>query len=168
MRPSDRSKLFDTAQNRYVDKEVAYESLAVPMSFWVSTGLLVLVSVFLQRAVWMIRRERQVEFRRWLIWAWCAAVVFMFVQAFGLQDLLTNHFRQTDGTTKVYGMSFVLSLIHALHVLGGMGFLGFVIYRSLQNCYDHERHWAVDHCASYWHFLDVVWVSMLVMFMVTK
>lgn len=146
----------------------SYEALTIPWSFWASTVLLVLVSFFLHRASWMVHRERQAEFRRWLICGCSAAIVFVFIQAIGLQELLLHHFTQSDGSTKVYGMSFTLSLIHVLHVVGGIGFLGFVIFQAFRNRYDHERHWAVDHCASYWHFLDVVWVMMLVTFLVTK
>lgn len=145
-----------------------YQPLTIPMTFWVSTIVLVLVSIFLQRASWLVHRERQVDFRRILMWAWVAAVAFLLIQAFGMKDLLSQHFSQPDGSMKVYGMSFTLSFIHALHVLGGMGFLGFVIFQAYRNRYDHERHWAVDHCASYWHFLDVVWACMLVTFIVTK
>ncbi len=69
-----------------------------------------------------------------------------------------------DHSSKVYGLCFTFAFVHALHVLGGIGFLGFVIWQSLRHRYDHERHFAVEHCASYWHFLDVVWVLMLLTF----
>jgi cytochrome c oxidase subunit 3 len=143
-----------------------YESLTLPISFWVSTVLLVLVSVFLQRACWLVQREKQTGFRYWLVWSLAGALVFVLIQSFGMADLATQHFSKTDGSTKVYGMSFTLAFIHALHVLGGMVFLGFVIYQAFRDRYDHERHWAVDHCASYWHFLDVVWACMLITFVV--
>ncbi len=147
---------------------LTYEPLVIPFSFWSSTALLLLTSLFLQRAVWLVHRERQVEFRRWLLWAWCSALVFMLVQTLGMQQLLEHHFTKSDGSTKVYGMSFSLALVHALHVLGGMGFLGFIIFGAMRNRYDHERHWAVDHCAGYWHFLDIVWICMLVVFAVAR
>ena len=143
-----------------------YESLTLPISFWVSTLLLVLISVFLQRACWLVQREKQTGFRYWLVWSLAGALVFVLIQSFGMADLATQHFSKTDGSTKVYGMSFTLAFIHALHVLGGMVFLGFVIYQAFRDRYDHERHWAVDHCASYWHFLDVVWACMLITFVV--
>ena len=144
-----------------------YESLKIPTTFWTSTALLVLISIFLQRASWLVHREKQVGFRRWLVWAMLAATVFVAIQWVGMRDLIAHHFTQDDGSTKVYGMSFTLALIHALHVLGGMVFLGYVIYQAFRDRYDHERHWAVDHCAGYWHFLDVVWVTMLAMFFFT-
>ncbi len=46
--------------------------------------------------------------------------------------------------------------------------MGWVIFRALRGSYDHERHWPVDICATYWHFLDVVWVVMLVTFLVIR
>jgi len=145
-----------------------YQTLQIPMSFWISTIALIFVSFFLQRACWTIHRERQSEFQRWLLLSWVAALAFTFIQGFGLAHLLTQHFSVSDGSMKVYGMSFALSLIHALHVLGGMAFLGFVIYQARRERYDHERHFAVDNCANYWHFLDVVWVCMLAVFLLAK
>ncbi len=69
--------------------------------------------------------------------------------------------------TGVSGMVVVLAFLHALHVAGGVLALGIVGARSLLGKYDHERYWAVDFAALYWHFLDVVWVSMLVVFWLT-
>ena len=80
-----------------------YQSLTLPASFWISTMVLVLVSVFLQRACWLVHREKQIGFRRWLIWAMLASSVFVFIQAFGMRDLLSQHFSMSDGSTKVYG-----------------------------------------------------------------
>ena len=161
-------RTYDSTTNTMVANTRIYESLRLPVSFWTSTLMLVLISVFLQRAVWFVRRENQTKLRSCLIWAWAIAVGFLVVQTFGMSELFTHHFSQTDGSTKVYGMSFTLAFLHALHVLGGMFFLAYVIYQSFRNRYDHERHWPVDHCAGYWHFLDLVWVSMLIVFAVTK
>jgi len=49
-----------------------------------------------------------------------------------------------------------------------MVFLGYVTRQAFRGKYDHERHWAVDHCASYWHFLDVVWACMLITFVIAR
>jgi heme/copper-type cytochrome/quinol oxidase subunit 3 len=146
----------------------SYEPLRLPITFWISSVILVAVSVLLQRASWLVHRERQQAFRRALMWAWTMAIAFVVVQTLGMRELLAQHFTQTDGSTKVYGMSFTLALIHALHVLGGMVFLIYIIIQSLREKYDHERHWAVDHCAGYWHFLDVVWFTMMVVFVLTE
>ena len=69
-----------------------YYSLQLPTSFWTSTIILILVSVFLQRACWLVHREKQVGFRRWLVMAFLAAMAFVVVQCFGMNDLLSQHF----------------------------------------------------------------------------
>ena len=145
-----------------------YAPLKLPISFWLSTVLLVLVSYALHRACFMVRRERQQEFRLFLVVGGIAATVFVIAQGFGMAHLLGEHFSKADGSMKVYGMSFTLSFLHALHVIGGLVFLGVVINNAYDEQYDHERHWTVDNCASYWHFLDVVWAVMLIMFFVTR
>ena len=145
-----------------------YAPLKLPISFWISTVLLVLVSYALHRACFMVRRERQQEFRFFLVVAAVGAVGFVIIQSYGMAHLLEEHFSKSDGSMKVYGMSFSLALIHALHVLGGLIFLGYVMHHAWQEQYDHERHWTVDNCASYWHFLDVVWAVMLVTFVITR
>jgi heme/copper-type cytochrome/quinol oxidase subunit 3 len=146
----------------------AYAPLKLPISFWISTVLLVLVSFALHRACFMVRRERQQEFRFFLVVGAIGASAFVVIQSFGMAHLLGEHLSKSDGSMKVYGMSFTLSFLHALHVLGGLIFLGMVIRNAWHEQYDHERHWTVDNCASYWHFLDVVWAAMLIMFFLTR
>lgn len=144
-----------------------YLSLTVPASFWLSTLTLVFISGFLQGAVWCIRREQQQKFRRYLVLAWISALCFLLIQYFGMESLLETHFTRDDGSSKVYGLCFTMALLHALHVVGGIAFLGFVIYQGFRNKYDHEHNFAVEHCAAYWHFLDVVWIGMLLTFALT-
>lgn len=145
-----------------------YEPLQMPAVFIFSTILLVFVSGFLQWSVHCIRREQQSAFRAGLVLAWVAAAIFLVCQAFGMESLFNSHFVMDDGSTKVFGMCFTMALAHAMHVFGGMVFLAFVIYQGFRNRYDHERNYAVEHCAAYWHFLDIVWLMMLVTFLVVR
>jgi len=156
-----RSQAFHATDREYL-------ALAIPKSFWISTMFLVLSSVLLQVAVWLVRRERVQEFRVWIAAALSCAVLFVIIQSFGMNELLNTHFTQIDGSTKIYGLCFTLAFVHALHVIGGVVFLVYVLLQSYRQKYDHERHWAVDNCAGYWHFLDVVWFAMLLTFLITK
>jgi heme/copper-type cytochrome/quinol oxidase subunit 3 len=144
-----------------------YLSLQLPQAFWISTIALVFISGCLQLAVWCIRREYQVAFRRWLIAAWVSAIAFLVIQYAGMNELWETHFTSLDGSTKVYGICFTMVFLHALHVVGGLVFLGWIIFQGYRGRYDHERNYAVEHCAAYWHFLDVVWLAMLLLFLFT-
>jgi len=53
---------------------------------------------------------------------------------------------------------YTMTGFHAFHVLSGVIFL-FIVYRNgRKGIYTAERHWAVEACAVYWHFVDVVWI----------
>lgn len=53
---------------------------------------------------------------------------------------------------------YTMTGFHAFHVLTGVIFL-FIIFRNgLRGRYSPEKHWGVEACAVYWHFVDVVWI----------
>jgi cytochrome c oxidase subunit III len=55
---------------------------------------------------------------------------------------------------------YVLTAIHALHVLGGLGGLTRVILRLNQSIL---RKSTLDATAYYWHFMDALWVYLLLL-----
>lgn len=151
----------------YMPIQRAYQPLEMPTSFWISSAFLFATSFFLERAVWFVRRERQRPFVSSLLWAAACSVLFLVSQNGGMTELALHHFQTIDGSSKFFGICFVLVLVHALHVAGGLVFLGYIIYGARRGRYDHERHWSVNHCAGYWHFLDVVWLAMVLTFWIT-
>jgi cytochrome c oxidase subunit 3 len=56
---------------------------------------------------------------------------------------------------------YMLTGVHALHVIGGFVPLGYVLYRAYQREYSSSRHEGVKLCIQYWHFLGVVWLLLL-------
>jgi cytochrome c oxidase subunit 3 len=53
---------------------------------------------------------------------------------------------------------FMMTGMHALHVVTGLIFLSIVWRNGSRGLYSAERHWAVEAAAVYWHFVDVVWI----------
>jgi len=53
---------------------------------------------------------------------------------------------------------FIMTGMHALHVLSGVIFLTIVYRNGKKGLYSRERHFPVEAAAIYWHFVDVVWV----------
>ncbi len=58
----------------------------------------------------------------------------------------------------VGGVFYMMTGMHALHVLSGVIFLLVVYRNSKKGLYTPERHFAVEAAAVYWHFVDVVWI----------
>lgn len=142
--------------------------LEMPATFWASTVVLLFNSLVLHLAVVNIRREKQLSYRRFIFVAVVLGFLFLILQSEGMFRLIWTHFGSEAGTGKLYGICFTVALLHAIHVIGGIVFLFYVWIQTSRNRYDHERHWTVDICASYWHFLDVIWIVMLLTFVVTE
>lgn len=139
----------------------------VPVSLWISTLFMFGVGYSLHRAIAAVRIERQKPFRRWLYVAGGLALIFLAFQSWGLHRLLAQHQAFQNENVKLYGLMFALALIHALHVVGGMATLAVVTNRARFDVYDHEHFVGVTLCADYWHFLDAVWIVMLLTFALT-
>ncbi len=53
---------------------------------------------------------------------------------------------------------FGLTGLHALHMLIGVGLVGWIVIRSLRNEFSHEYYSPVEVVGLYWHFVDIVWI----------
>ena len=60
---------------------------------------------------------------------------------------------------------YVLTGMHGLHLIGGLGGLTFVLVGTLGNRYTATDHEPVSLCATYWHFMDGLWVYLFLMFL---
>lgn len=135
-------------------------SLDLPKILWLSTFLMICVSLVMHAAVTALRRDAQTLFRRLLVAAAALAVGFLAVQAPALASLLAEHQQKVHADTALYGLIFVFILLHAAHVLGGLIPMGIVTVRGLHGRYDSRNASGVANTALYWHFLDIVWLGM--------
>jgi cytochrome c oxidase subunit 3 len=53
---------------------------------------------------------------------------------------------------------FMMTGMHAFHVLTGVIFLIIVLRNGMRGGYSQEKHWGVEAATVYWHFIDVVWI----------
>jgi len=53
---------------------------------------------------------------------------------------------------------YMMTGMHAFHVLTGVIFLVIVLRNGMRGLYTAEKHWAVEAAANYWHFVDLVWI----------
>ena len=57
-----------------------------------------------------------------------------------------------------YWIYFVMTGLHAFHMIVGLGMLGFLIYFAWRGRYTPEYHAPVELGGLYWHFVDIVWI----------
>lgn len=139
--------------------------LELPQPLWLSTALVLGVSVAIAAAQRFFARGLQIPYRRALVGALALAAGFITVQTPALVGLLQQH-REVAARFKIhiYGLIFFLILLHALHVVGGMIGLARLTWRAQRGGYDISNPNPLRLVALYWHFLDAVWVVMFATF----
>lgn len=136
----------------------------LPTAMLVSTAALIVISLLVHAATRTVRRDRTTKTALLLAIGTLVAIGFLAIQVSAMMQLLRQTVVEAGSGRGVAGMVVVLAFLHALHVAGGVVALGVVAIRSGVGKYDHERYFAVDFTAHYWHFLDLVWLAMLAAF----
>ncbi len=138
----------------------------LPAALWISTLLIVLSSIAVQWAVRGIRRGLQAPLRNGLLVTTLLGVAFLVSQSINWFALVAVHF---TARTNLYGFLFyLLTGLHAAHVIGGLVPLGLVTVRAWRGAYTSASHTGVEYTATYWHFLDVVWVILFAVLTLTS
>jgi cytochrome c oxidase subunit 3 len=127
----------------------------------VNTLILVISSFTLHYAHVALRKNQRRKYLRLLGATILLGVVFIGGQVLEYYEFIVHEgFTLTEGA---YGSAFYgLTGLHGLHVTLGAVLLGVVFVRSLYGQYDAEHHTSVSTASMYWHFVDVVWIFLVV------
>lgn len=134
--------------------------LHMPGTLWLSTAIMLASSVTIHLALRAVRESRQAAFRRAVVITAMLGLGFLMIQAPSLYWILQSHELSRTRNVFLYGLILMLIALHAMHVIGGLIPLGVVTGRALQGKYHAGRYEGVRYVATYWHFLDVVWLLM--------
>lgn len=132
--------------------------IRVPNAFGVpavNTLLLLTSGGFVNYALGRVRCR---DYDRWRLGGiLIASLLGVFFMALQYREYYFNSFCIADG---IYGRTFyILTGFHGAHVFFGTLFL---VVTSIRLWYGHflsDRHFGLEACAWYWHFVDVVWIA---------
>jgi cytochrome c oxidase subunit 3 len=126
----------------------------------INTGILVLSAITLHFAHVALRKDNRSLFVQFLGITLLLGILFI-----GGQLLEYVEFVEHEGftlTTGVFGSAFYgLTGLHGLHVSLGAVLLAVLLFRSIYGQFDAENHTAVSTVSMYWHFVDVVWIFLV-------
>jgi cytochrome c oxidase subunit 3 len=127
---------------------------------------LIVTSVLLLSSFSMNLAETAIEHgdRRTFQWGLVATAILGTIFLLGVMifewglfpALYEGHLTPWDN---VFGaVVFGMTGMHALHVLSGIVFIAIVWNLGRKGHFSPERHWGVESCAIYWHYVDLVWI----------
>jgi cytochrome c oxidase subunit 3 len=129
---------------------------ALPGGLWISTLLIVASSATIAWALKGIGRGHTRALRQGLATTLVLGLAFLASQTVNWFVLIAEN---VTPRLNLFAFSFyLLTVLHALHVVGGLVPLAVVTLRAWRGAYSAEAHAGVGYVATYWHFLDVVWL----------
>lgn len=126
------------------------------------TALLLLSSFYMNRAETHMSLGNTEEFLKSLRITFVLGLIFLLGVVAVEWPLAAEHMiHSVDGVTTFTtagAVFFMMTGFHALHVLTGVYYIWVVLRNGKRGIYSVERHWGVEACAIYWHFIDLAWI----------
>lgn len=132
----------------------------LPKIFYLSTAFIMLSSASMQWALSAVKKNHLKNLLTGLIITLGLGLAFSFSQFFGWSKLVEEKIFFVGNPSGSF--LYVLTGLHLAHLAGGLIYLLVVITKSIMNKYSSENNLQVQLCATYWHFLDILWVYLFV------
>lgn len=68
------------------------------------------------------------------------------------------------GKILFFGLYYVMTGIHGLHVLIGAGIIGFMLILTLRNRVSNEDYVKLENTGLFWHLVDIIWIYLFPLF----
>ncbi|MBA3335369.1 MAG: cytochrome c oxidase subunit 3 [Acidobacteria bacterium] len=138
---------------------------ALPFQVWISTFLILASSVSYKISQKALNVGIQEKAKRWLLVTAVFGGMFISSQILAWLELVR---RGVYVQSNPYaGFFYILTAVHALHVIGGIAALGYLILRTWQptSLFDElEKRKEISGVVGwYWHFMDGLWIFLLLL-----
>lgn len=149
--------LFLTAYSMRMHHSVGWCHLTIPNILWVNTGILLAASLALQFAANAAGSGHREFARMALVAAGALSLGFLAGQVLAWRAVGPSlYFVQGSPAIAFF---YVLTIVHGLHLLGGLYVLGRSSLRFAHGAELIDLRQSLSLCATYWHFLLLVWLA---------
>lgn len=132
----------------------------MPPAFWLTSGIILSSSITMHWAYVSAKRDNLKSLRIAMVITTVLGIAFLIGQylAWGELVAMDVYFVGNPGGSFVY----VLSGLHAAHLIGGVVFLLITLVSVLRYRVHAKSMAQMEMCATYWHFLDGLWLYLFV------
>ncbi len=160
--------MFAGLTSAYIVKsgQANWVGVKTPSIFWVSTATILISSISMQGALRAFKQRVMGQFRILLLATLVLGILFVVLQAIGFNHLWNRGVRFEGAGAGQF--LYIIFGLHGLHVLGGITAL--IIMTSKQffskiRSYDATP---VEVMTTYWHFVDLLWLYLLIFFILIR
>lgn len=162
--------MFGALTSAYIVKSAAGNWLeyTMPSYFYMSTAALITSSICLHFSYKSFVSEKAFAYRALLLAAVVLGIAFVSLQYYGWSALFAVG---VDLKASVSGsFLYLITGLHALHILGGIAAITVAIVHAftLPMVVTEKRKLRFQLVIQYWHFVDILWIYLLIFLLVCK
>ncbi|HVX67069.1 MAG: cytochrome c oxidase subunit 3 family protein [Acidobacteriota bacterium] len=135
---------------------------------FVNTLVLLCSSYTMVMAVWSAQNEKRKKVIVYLVLTILFACAFLGIKYFEYshkfhEGLLPGRFYHHQGDAvpgqfMFFSFYFMMTGLHGLHILGGIGAIAWVLRRAIRGDFSRKYYAPVDLVGLYWHLVDMIWI----------
>ncbi|WP_406685018.1 cytochrome c oxidase subunit 3 [Seonamhaeicola sp. MEBiC1930] len=131
----------------------------LPDAFITSTVLIIISSFTFIAAKKALKQGSSQGTSLWLLTTLILGVAFIVFQLRGFNEIINMGYHLTGPTSNVkVSYIYLIAVVHILHVVAGLICLLVVIYNHFKQKYFPENLLGFELAATFWHFVDILWV----------
>jgi cytochrome c oxidase subunit 3 len=147
------------------NKAIEWRPFDLPVQVWISTIIIIISSLVYHRGKIALDRSDQPMAKKWLTATAALGATFISSQLLAWLELSQRGLYFSGNPYA--GFFYILTAVHALHVLGGVVALGSVVIGTWNGIYSDERWERLQSLGQvvgwYWHFMGGVWLVLFVL-----
>lgn len=137
----------------------------LPQAFLLSTAIIILSSGTYILAKKAIKANNTSLGTKWLSLTLILGITFIIIQFSGFSQLIAQGYYFTGPTSNItMSYIFLIAAVHIVHVIAGLISLLVVLYNNMKDKYSAENMLGVELGITFWHFLDLLWVYLILFF----
>ncbi|MBL0739748.1 cytochrome c oxidase subunit 3 [Chryseolinea lacunae] len=138
----------------------------LPQLFWITSVIIVISSGTMHWAYLAAKRDNLEQTKLAISITTLLGVAFLIGQFMAWNELVREsvYFVGNPSGSFVY----VISGVHGLHIVGGVVFLLIVLVAAFRYKVHSKKLSQIEMCATYWHFLDGLWLYLFVFLLLNR
>jgi cytochrome c oxidase subunit III len=158
--------MFAGFTSAYIVKrsQPGWTTFEVPRAFIYSTLVILASSLTMQMALNAFRGRDMRKYRRLISITAFLGLLFILLQFLGFLTIWKSGVTLSGSGAGQF--LYVIAGLHAAHVLGGVIALLVVFIRAFSSKVRSYNSVPVEVLSTYWHFVDVLWIYLLIFFVV--
>jgi cytochrome c oxidase subunit 3 len=161
--------LFGAWTSAYIVKrgDAGWSEITLPWQFWLNSGIIAVSSVTMIVAVRAARKDNLEMVKVMISITTILGVAFLAGQWLAYKELVALNEYFTGGNVS-HSFIYVLTGAHGLHLVSGVVFLVIVLVATFKYKVHSRNMTQMEMCATYWHFLGILWLYLFVFLLLNR